>query len=285
MATTPCPVEEAAEVGRTDMGFQRYRPQRLSPLVAVIWEQRATLPSRWRILPSGWVELLFRLGPAIRMGGETAGRVSVGPASQFCFLSGLHTRPLDFAFEAFHMFGVQMHPVAVRAYFGLPCSEVVDAAVAGDLVLPDLPRIEDGLRSAPDFAARARWMEAELVDRLCGAGQIETALQMQALASTLTARGVTSARELDRRLGYSRSHAHRLFGEWLGQSATDAIRLARFVRAIHALHSDGGTLTEIGHRVGYFDQSHFIRDFRAFADMTPGEYRRQRWTTPGQLPS
>lgn len=282
----PDPARPAAEAGREAgdvMRFERVRPRSLPGLVACIWEQRATRPARWRILPSGWVELIFRLGERIAVRGAR----QIGPDTDairgVCFLSGLHTRPLDLAVEGFHTFGVQLHPAAVPALFGLPCAEVRDAAVAGDRVLADLGRVEDRLRAAPDFAARARWMEAELARRLVAADRLDDALEMWRLSQALPTVD-TSARELDRRLGYSRSHAHRLFGEWFGQPAGDAIRMRRFVRAVRALHGDGGTLTEVGHRVGYFDQSHFIRDFRTFAGMTPGAYRRRRGATPGQLP-
>jgi AraC-like DNA-binding protein len=42
-------------------------------------------------------------------------------------------------------------------------------------------------------------------------------------------------------------------------------------------------LIDVGLENGYYDQSHFIRSFHEFADMTPGEYRRQMSSIPGQL--
>lgn len=265
------------------MRFRRYQPRRLPGLVAEIWEQEESEPRRWRILPSGWVELIFRLGPAFALQKARQLQPDSSPIRQFCFLSGLHTRPLDLAFEAFHVFGVRLHPVAVRAYFGIPCSEVLDDAVEGELLLDDLARIQDRLCSAPDFRSRARWMERELDGRLRGGHLLDTARRMWNVAARLPLSGTTRVQEICDRLGYSRSHVHRLFDEWMGQSATDAIRLARFVRAVHLLHDDSGPLTDIGYRLGYFDQSHFIREFRKFSGMTPGEYRGSKGPTPGQL--
>lgn len=265
------------------MEFQRYRPTRLPGLVAQIWEQRCATPRRWRILPSGWVELLFRLGPPFSLREARVLEPDAAPIRPFCFLSGLHTGPLDLTFESFHMLGVRLHPVAVRALFGIPCSEVRDGAVDGALLLDDVARIEDGLRSAADFGGRARWLEAELGRRLWNAEGLETAERMRELARRLPIGAARPARALQDRLGYSRTHAHRLFREWLGQSATGAIRLARFVRATATLHTSSDPLTQIGYRAGYYDQPHFIREFRAFSGMTPGEYRRRAGGSPEQL--
>ena len=39
-----------------------------------------------------------------------------------------------------------------------------------------------------------------------------------------------------------------------------------------------GTLTDLAHRYGWYDQAHFIRDFTALVGVTPGQYRdRPDW--------
>jgi len=34
-------------------------------------------------------------------------------------------------------------------------------------------------------------------------------------------------------------------------------------------------LTELAHECGYFDQAHFIKDFKGFAGRTPSQYARE----------
>ena len=34
-----------------------------------------------------------------------------------------------------------------------------------------------------------------------------------------------------------------------------------------------GTLTDLAHRYGWYDQAHFTRDFTALVGVTPGQYR------------
>ena len=130
-------------------------PHSLAPLVHVIWEQRSSGSSAWRILPSGKVELIFNLGPRMdRVEGKRVGG-SFDPTAWFCFLSGLHTRPLDMSFHNFHVIGVQMEPIAVKALFGIPCEEVRDWAVHGEELLTEIHMIEDHLRGPGTFHEKA----------------------------------------------------------------------------------------------------------------------------------
>jgi hypothetical protein len=92
-----------------------YIPHKLTGIADLIWEQRSDDPMRWKILPSGKVELTFRTAlPAQMLPGKRIGTHN-SPLSSFCFLSGLHTRPLAFSFNRFHYLGIQMKPVAVKA--------------------------------------------------------------------------------------------------------------------------------------------------------------------------
>jgi AraC-like DNA-binding protein len=48
----------------------------------------------------------------------------------------------------------------------------------------------------------------------------------------------------------------------------------RFDRAVRLLRSGAGhDLAQLGLACGYFDQAHFIRDFRRYAGSTPGDYQ------------
>jgi AraC-like DNA-binding protein len=58
--------------------------------------------------------------------------------------------------------------------------------------------------------------------------------------------------------------------ERLGLSPKVYSRMIRFSHAYKYKESSPHTSwTEIAHRCGYFDQMHFIRDFKAFAGFTP----------------
>ena len=92
------------------MNFQSYIPKSLNGIVDMIWEQQANTPSPWKILPSGKVELIIRIGPKAEMQSARKMSRNNSPLDQFCFLSGLHTKPIVMSFNSFHYIGVQMKP-------------------------------------------------------------------------------------------------------------------------------------------------------------------------------
>jgi AraC-like DNA-binding protein len=57
----------------------------------------------------------------------------------------------------------------------------------------------------------------------------------------------------------------------------------QFIRSVEALHNPTAKLGDVAFSSGFYDQAHFIRSFKDFADMTPGAYRKQMTNRPGQL--
>ncbi|MBL8743962.1 MAG: AraC family transcriptional regulator, partial [Myxococcales bacterium] len=82
------------------------------------------------------------------------------------------------------------------------------------------------------------------------------------VASVASASGV-SARQLDR-----------LFARYLGIPPKTVVRILRFQRTLRALMEDPCcALADVAARAGYFDQAHFIKDFKRFSGGVPRGYR------------
>ncbi|MBK9176787.1 MAG: AraC family transcriptional regulator [Flavobacteriales bacterium] len=266
------------------MQVQMHIPASLAPLVHAIWEQRAEHPSDWTILPSGRVELIFNLGPRMEdLKGKRVGG-AFNPTEQFCFLSGLHTRPLRMSFPRCHVMGVQMEPLAVKALFGIPCVEVRDWAVRGEDVMDDIAMIEDRLRGPGSFTMKAHWLEAHLHGILRSSPELDEAQRMRSAVDEMV-RLCMAGEEVHPAdfTGYSRMHTHRLFNAWTGLPPGEFLRLRRFINVMGHVHTGEDDLTAVAHQHGYFDQAHFNHHFQRFAGMSPGRYRRDRWLLPGQL--
>lgn len=250
----------------------------------MIWEQKTDYSSNWKLLPSGCVELIFNLGPPLKNLQAKELHKHFNPTEKFCFLSGLHTKPLKAYFPEFHVMGVQLYPLAVKTLFGFPCSEIKDWAVLGTDILPEINQIEDFLRQEVDFYKRAAYLEDFLLRKIREHSELYTAFKIRDLIPEvifdLSCGKNTSIQAVS---GYSRMHTNRLLKDWFGVPSSKALRLHQFVKAVNAFHLENDSLTDIGLTCGFYDQSHFIRTFHEFANITPGEYRKSKSHLPGQL--
>jgi AraC-like DNA-binding protein len=261
-----------------------YIPAKLNGIVDLIWEHEMYVPGSYTILPSGKVEIIFPISPvkqlkAVKMSSND------NPVNGFpCFLSGLHTRPIKMSFERFHTFGIQMKPVAVKALFGIPLCKIRDYYVEGSLVFDTINMMEDKLHSFDNFLERAKWFENFLLLKIDETPDLHNAIHLdRAIRKFVREKHNGSVKSILDVMGYSRTQTHRLFNEWFGVSAHSYQKLQQFVRATESLHNPSLKLTDVGFYTGFYDQSHFIRTFQEYAEMTPGEYRRQKTELPGLL--
>jgi AraC-like DNA-binding protein len=74
------------------------------------------------------------------------------------------------------------------------------------------------------------------------------------------------------RLHVNSSHLSRMFKQAVGQSFTDYVTVRKMERAKSMLIA-GGNVSETALRLGYKDTSHFIRVFRKYWGVTPGELK------------
>ncbi|WP_431216437.1 helix-turn-helix domain-containing protein [Puia sp. P3] len=82
--------------------------------------------------------------------------------------------------------------------------------------------------------------------------------------------------DLRRDLNQSERSLERLFITHVGITPVMYSRIIRFQSAITLIrHGRSRSLTDIAHTLEYFDQSHFIRDFKLFSGVTPTTYVRK----------
>ncbi len=73
----------------------------------------------------------------------------------------------------------------------------------------------------------------------------------------------------------SSRHLNRLFQKYLGTTVSDYITNQRMLLAGQLLRTTQMSVTWISDRVGYSNYSYFIKQFKKFHGMTPGEYQKK----------
>lgn len=80
---------------------------------------------------------------------------------------------------------------------------------------------------------------------------------------------------MSEQVNLSRSYFQHMYKEIIGISAMEDVIQSRIEYAKHLLSTTKATVIYISEQCGYSCEPHFMRQFKKYTGMTPGEYRRQ----------
>lgn len=175
--------------------------------------------------------------------------------------------------EDFGIFGVYFYPFAARQLFGVPATELADHQ-------PDLVsffgqegrELEERIMLAPDNSTRCRILSTFLEGKLLQNSHNTMSHVHLAVQELIHGDGTKDVRELSAKYCLSVRQFERHFKELSGFSPKLYSRITRFSKATDQYGFQGKTLTDIAYECGYYDQSHFIHDFKEFSGYHPGVY-------------
>lgn len=77
-------------------------------------------------------------------------------------------------------------------------------------------------------------------------------------------------------LGYSQRYVEKVFKEAVGFTIKKYAGIMRMQKALELLTNENKTDCEIYDRLGYYDQAHYIHEFKRFTSLTPNAYRKNK---------
>ncbi|HET7535275.1 MAG TPA: helix-turn-helix transcriptional regulator [Candidatus Didemnitutus sp.] len=167
---------------------------------------------------------------------------------------------------------VQFTAVGAAAILRRPLDDFCNTTVALADVLgrrPVLHDLSEQLALAPNHGRRMQLLEEFLLGRI-GTGRPD--VLVSAAVSWIERAGPEARVEaLVQHIGLSQSALERRFRRHVGVSPRQFASLVR-LQHILRLRRAGQDFTSIAHAAGYFDQSHFIKDFKRFAGRAPDAY-------------
>ncbi|MEJ1237256.1 helix-turn-helix domain-containing protein [Chryseolinea sp. T2] len=194
--------------------------------------------------------------------------------SRTSFITGIHGQAGEhrrfIVKESFGICGAYLYPYALHAVFGIPGIEFTNQ-LSGLELLPGAEsfQVMDSLHAALNNQERLRIMSDFLIRKKRPLVQKDIA---GAVRTILMQKGLVSVKNLSEL--YFRSHRQfeRNFKEHTGFTAKTFSRIVRFNSLMQRHLNTQSSLTEIALEFGYYDQSHFINDFRAFSGYSPRTY-------------
>lgn len=242
-------------------------------MVDIDWRNTNELANVWRLIPYGKVAMFFLYGDTYEYSLE--GATGVMHREGRAFLVGPLVQPVWLKFTGrsrlikiqFTSSGAQRFlPVNMEEFRNLPSLDL--EAVWGNAINELLEQFEESLSDIASIAKLNGFLEKRLLPQQAHIDYVDFTIQ-QLHANN----GNLSIKSLEKKLGITTRQLQRHFLAKIGISAKEMSKLIRLNNAFNSLMSDPDiSLTHLSYEAGYYDQSHFYRDFKNISGVSPTSY-------------
>ena len=257
------------------MDYKTYKPHPdLETLVKFYWTLEVPFnPSnqKQKIIPDGCIEMTFNLGDKIkRYVSET--EFIVHPSAM---VMGQRTKPY-FILPVGNVdtIAICFYPHGFATFVNTPLEQLVDkethiAKLFGKIAASQL---EQQIIEAKDTHQRIEIIETFLLKKLHEQATI-TSIVKATVDTFLKTSGSATINLISEGSLAKRRQLERHFKKQIGISPKQLGKVIRFQASLlMLLNRQTETLTHIAYENDYFDQNHFIKDFKEFVGVTPSEF-------------
>lgn len=223
-----------------------------------------------RVIPTGFIEWMFHYKNTFVMKG------SKQPVKQpRSLVSGINSNYTDIATcGESGVVSVTFYPHGAAHFMRFPLSEIEDSSIdLCDIYQSKVKEVEQQICLANSLAERIGIIEGFLLNCFRPIDKYDEMLVKKGVAIINQSKGQINAAKLSESLLYTSRSLERKFSVLLGKSPKQFIRIVRFQKIIEHFSKAGNiNLAQIACENGYFDQAHFIKDFKDLSGYTPGEF-------------
>jgi len=255
----------------------------LGQCIRALWYARAgdVTRHRERILPSGCVQIILSLSRDFILDSlEGSSECRVKPA---LVVGARSVYEIVDSSDMADLIGIVFEPGGFPAFALDAADRFSNRSVAlEDIWGSDAERLRDRLKEIGTPQERLdcmeRYLRGNFGERLLKLGRSpEVNFALRFFAELPSA---ASVRETARQIGWSERRFSQVFREEVGLAPKVWCRVQRFQRAVKQLHAGVEVRwAELALDCGYYDQSHFANEFRAFSGVDVSTYsaRRTMW--------
>lgn len=256
------------------MYYQTFEPdQDLAVFIKCYWtleSPKEEMPEKQTIVPDGCMEMIFHYGDLYKQYLDNGNSI-IQPR---CFVIGQLTRPLEIEPTGeTGIFSVRFHPEGFLPFTSIPIKAMENTAVSLEKMFgKDGQKIGQQVLNANSTLDRIKLVEIFLLNRLTDIEIIDRIVK-STVETIMTANGQLSVDELSRFNKVNRKQLLRKFSSAIGLSPKQLSRTIRLQAALKMLLNDQfSNLSELAYENEYYDQAHFIKEFKEFTGSTPKEF-------------
>lgn len=256
------------------MKYQTFKPSdALGTLITCYWileNPKEKKPEKQTIVPDGCMEMIFHYGDLYKQYTENGNSI-IQPK---CFVIGQLTQPLEIEPTGrTGIFSVRFHPNGFLPFSTAPIKKMENKAVSlEELFGDDGLEIQQKILNTNSTEKRIELVESFLLERLTDANTIDRIVK-STVDSILKANGQLSVDELSQQIKINRRQLERKFSSTIGLSPKQLSKTIRLQATLNMLLNKKFTsLTALAYENDYYDQAHFIKDFKELTGFTPKEF-------------
>jgi AraC-like DNA-binding protein len=257
--------------------YRQYQP---SPLLAgyieCYWALHASddfIQTPDRLIPGGRVEMMFSFAKPIAwlISEDSTGGINM----QDSFLMGQRNK-IYYAKSSgkTDMVGVRFRPGGLAAFTNMPVSLLLNSVVPAEFIFGNTVKNWAAmLYEQGGDDARIQVLDTLLQNAIKHSSG-ERPLMNHAIDALRNGSEAASITTICDETGMYYKKLERLFLKNIGYTPKYYHKILRFNKAIRLMETKD-SLTDICYECNYFDQSHFIRDFKQLAGSTPGRFKKE----------
>jgi AraC-like DNA-binding protein len=255
------------------IAYFEYKPSRpLCPFIECFWTMKSHskfFKRREVIIPGGRAEIFFTNDTAVNWIDSKQPNVSHSHTGSHVL--GPRNRPFYVEMAgAVSLVGVRFRHGGLAPFTAIPVDLLLNQIISLDQIFDKKVNSLAGQLLENDNAHR----QISLIEKFLF-GVIESDSQtcktIQLIAAVKNQQ-FTSIDTLSKSTGIHYKKLERTFSRFTGYNPKNFSRVVRFYQALRQMQATPASLTHIGLNNGYYDQAHFIRDFKAFTGNSPTRF-------------
>jgi AraC-like DNA-binding protein len=253
--------------------YQEYTPcNALRPFIECLWILKSSdifSKRRELIISGGRVEMLFIFNQPITWfaadtdvnGVSYIGPNLMGQRNKYFFIE--YAQPT-------YLLGVRFRHGGFTSFTKIPLVEFLNGITPLSEIFGNADLWMEQLSETDSENKIIDLMQQILLEKLHVQQERSQAIQ---LITLLKQSGDSSIQNICRQTGIHYKKLERTFNQYTGYNPKNFLRIVRFYRTLKGMLDKKEALTSIGLNEGYYDQAHFINDFKQFTGKAPGQFK------------
>jgi AraC-like DNA-binding protein len=257
------------------MLYKEFQPlPELAEYIQLIWaleaEDDTEKYQRAQIMPDGIVEVIFHYGEPF-ITHQSDGNTFKQPQS---FAISQMTKFVEIESDGkIGFLSVRFFPWGAYHFFKEPISNFLDQTISIDKLWPlHYNEIVSGIQHENSIEGRLHLLQQFLLKRL-SENRLKDISIDEAIKLIRHSKGQLTIEEVCEKVTISKKTLERKFLAATGTSPKIFSRITRFLNICqHLDEHKNKTLSQLTYECGYYDQNHFIKEFKEFSGFTPKEF-------------